>query len=140
MMTREPIYITWLNNLGGFDYFFFNARNLYTVDVEGSGVTENNLLPAWPKSYGSTADTIQRQTFRDSRNKILIRSQHLTRNQLEALIGIRTSPSVEHVVSRNNRRTFIVDSDSFKKYDETEDLFTLQFTVSYTDQIPSQKI
>lgn len=139
-MTRDPIYITWLNNLGGFEYFWFTASNLYTVDVEDTGTTENNLLPSWPKSYGTTADTILRQTFRKSRNKILVKSQHLTRNQLEALVGIRTSVVVQHVLSRNNRRTFIVDNDSFKKYDEAEDLFTLQFTVSYTDEIPSQRI
>lgn len=138
-MTREPIYITWLNNLGGFDYFFFNARNLYQVNVEESGTTEKNLLPTWPKSYDTTADTILKQTFRKSRNQILIRSQHLSRNQLEALTGIRTSPLVQHMISRNNRRTLIIDTDSFKKYDETEDLFSLQFTASYTDEIPSQR-
>lgn len=138
-MTQEPIYITWLNNLGGFEYFFFTAKNLYQVEVEESGTTNKNILPSWPKSYGATADTLLKQTFRKARNQIVVRSQHLSRNQLEVLTGIRTSPIVQQVISRNNRRTLIVDTDSFKKYDETEDLFTLQFTVRYTDQIPSQR-
>lgn len=138
-MTQEPLYITWLNNLGGYEYFYFSAKNLYLVEIEDSGTSQNNILPQWPKSYGTTADTIMKQTFRQARNKITIRSQHLSRNQLEALMGIRTSPVVQQVTSRNNRRTLIVDTDSFKKYDETEDLFGLQFTVSYTDLIPSQR-
>lgn len=139
-MTREPIYLTWLNNPGGFEYFWFTGKNLYTVEIEETGTTQNNLLPPWPKSYGSTADTITRQTFRKARNTITIRSQNITRNQLEGLIGIRTSVVVQHVISRNNRRTMIVDADSFKKYDELENLFTLQFTLTYTDEIPSQRI
>lgn len=138
-MTQEPIYITWLNNLGDFEYFFFNAKSLYQVDVEDSGTTTKNILPSWPKSYGTTADTILKQTYRKTRNKIILRTQHLSRNQLDVITGIRTSPLVQIVYSRTNRRTVIVDTDSFKKYDETEDLFGLQFSISYTDQIPSQR-
>lgn len=139
-MTAARLYLTWLNPLGGFDYFFFTAKNAYNVEVEESGTMKNNLLPNWPKSYGNTADTILRQTFRTSRNKIIVRSQHLTRNQLEALTYMRTSPLVQHMLSRNDKRTLIVDPDSFKKYDELEDLFTFQFTAIYTDEIPSQRV
>lgn len=139
-MTQEPIYLTWLNPLGGYEYFFSTAKNLYQVEIEQSGTTNKNILPSWPKSYGSTADTLLKQTFRKARNQIVIKTQHLSRNQLEAMTYIRTSPIVQQVFSRNNRRTLIVDTDSFKKYDEAEDLFTLQFTASFTDQIPSQTV
>lgn len=138
-MTQEIIYLTWLNHLGGFEYFMFTGKNQYQVDIEETGTTKKNILPSWPKSYGVTADTILKQTLRIARNKIAIRTQHISRNQLEVLTEIRTSPLVQIVVSRNNKRTVIVDGDSFKKYDETEDLFGLQFTVSYTDEIPSQR-
>lgn len=139
-MTQELIYMTWVNYLGGPEYFLFTGKNLYQVDIEETGTTKKNILPSWPKSYGVTADTILKQTHRVARNKINVRSQHLTRNQIEVLTGIRTSPLVQIVVSRNNKRTVIVDGDSFKKYDEMEDLFGLQFSISYTDEIPSQKI
>lgn len=140
-MTRQPIYLTWLNPHGGFEYFLFTAENMYQVDVEDTGVTRNNLLPQWPKSYDTNADTINRQTFRTSRNIIILRSQHLTDNQLEALSYIRSSVLVQIVYTRNNRRTVIVDANSFKKYDEQDQqLHTLQFTLSYTDEIPSQRI
>jgi hypothetical protein len=139
-MTQEPIYLTWLNNLGGYEYFFFAAKNGYQVDIEETGTTKKNILPQWPKSYGTTADTILKQTHRIARNKIVMRSQHLTRNQLDVLTGIRTSPLVQIVVSRNNKRTVLVDSDSFNKYDEKDDLYSLQFTMIYTDEIPSQRI
>jgi hypothetical protein len=140
-MTQTPIYITWLNNKGGFDYFFFKAKNMYQVDVEDAGVTRNNILPQWPKSYGNTADTINRQTYRVTRNVINLRSQHLNLNQVNALAVIKSSPLVQIVYSRTDRRTVLVDTNSFKKYDEMErGLFTLQFTLNYTDEIPTQRI
>jgi hypothetical protein len=139
-MTQTPIYLTWLNNKGGFEYFYFTAKNVYQVDVEETGVTRKNILPEWPKSYGYTADTINRQTHRVSRNRIILKSQHLTRNQLDALSYISSSVLVQIVSTRTNRRTVLVNADSFKKYDEMEDLFFLQFSLSYTDEIPAQTI
>lgn len=143
MIRQEPIYLTWLNNLGGFEYFYFTGKNMHQIDVEDAGITRNNILPGWPGSYGTTADTLNRQTHRTSRKRILVRSQHLSRVQLDALSYIRTSPLVQIVYSRNNRRTVLVDTDSFKLFDEQVDpvnQHALQFYISYTDEIPSQRI
>ena len=139
-MTTTPIYITWLNYLGGFEYFFFTSKKEYQIEIGNTGTTKNNVLPSWPQSYAKTADTLRKQTFRESVKKIVVRSQHLTLNQLEALSSIKTSPLVQIVESRTDRRTVIVDTDSFKKYDEIDKLFSLQFTITYTDNIPSQRV
>lgn len=139
-MNVTPLYITWLNYLGGFEYFFFTAEKEFQISIGDTGQTKNNLLPSWPNSYGKNADTINKQTFRNSTKKVVIRSQHLTMNQLDALSYIRTSPLVQLVESRVDRRTLIVDTDSFKKYDEGEKLYTLIFTINYTDDIPSQRV
>ena len=139
-MIAEIYYITWLNYLGGFEYFPFTAKKEFQVDVLETGQTRNNLLPGWPNSYGKNADTIDKQTYRNSKNSVIVRSQHLTLNQLEALTYIRTSPLVQLVHSRIDRRTVIVDADSFKKYDEADKLFTIQFRILFTDEIPSQRV
>ena len=139
-MTTEPIYISWLNYLGGFEYFFFTAKKEFQIEIGETGESSNNILPNWPQSQGKTADTLRKQTFRTSRNRVLVRSQHLTINQLEALDVIKTSPLVQIIEGRTDRRTVIVDSDSFKKYDEADKLFTIQFSISYTDDIPSQRV
>lgn len=139
-MSVTPIYISWLNYLGGFEYFFFTSEKEYQIEIGETGQTRNNILPNWPNSYGKTADTIKKQTFRTSTKKIVVRSQHLTMNQLDALTHIRTSPLVQIIESRTDRRTVIVDNDSFKKYDEGDKLYTLIFTITYTDDIPSQRL
>jgi hypothetical protein len=138
-MIPEIYYITWMNNLGGFEYFPFTARKQYDVDINQSGQTRQNIFPGWPNSYGKNADTIDKQTFRDSKNAVIIRSQHLSLNQLEALTQIKTSTVVQLLISRIDRRTLLIDTDSFKKYDEGDKLFTLQFRALFTDDIPSQR-
>jgi hypothetical protein len=139
-MRGEPIYMTFLNYLGGFEYFFFTAEKEFQLDISESQTTRKNIFPNWPNSYGETADTIDRKAFTTSKNKIIVKSQHLNENQRDALKYIKTSPVVQIVYSRRNRRTVIVDSGSYKIYDEGERLYTIQFSISYTDEIPSQRI
>lgn len=139
-MTREIYYITWLNYLGGFEYFPFTGRKQHDVDVLETGTTRKNLLPDWGQSYGINADTIERQTYRRTKPGIIVRSQFVSLDQLEALKYIRISPLVQLVTTRLDRRTLIVDSDSFTVYDEKDKTFSLTFKVSFTDEYPSQNV
>lgn len=139
-MMPSILYLTYLNNLGGFEYFPFYKRKEFQIDVEETGTSRNNILPSWPNSYGKNADTLVKQTFRVTRNRVIVRTQHLSLTQLNALSYLRSSTIVQIVNSRRDRRTVIVDSDSFKKYDEGDKLFTLQFSFTYTDEIPSQTV
>lgn len=139
-MSVDPYQITFLNYLGGFEYFFFTAKKEYQIDVEETGETSKNILPDWPNSWGLNADTLDKQTFRKSRDSVIVRSQYLTLNQLNALKHIRTSPVVQIMTSRLDRRTVIVDSDLFKVYDESDKLFSLQFKIKFTNNIPSQTV
>lgn len=139
-MNVEPIYITWLNHLGGFEYFLFMGRKDYETDIIESGQTKVNIMASWPNSYGQTADTIEKQTYRRSKKSIVVKSQHLTLNQVEALSAIRTSPLVQVVYSRTDRVTVLVDTDSFRRYSEDDKVFTMQFRIVFTDDIPSQRL
>lgn len=139
-MLVTPYQITFLNHLGGFEYFFFTAKKEYQVVLEEARQTKVNILPNFPKSWGKTADTIDKQTWRKSRNAVIVRSQYLSLNQLEALTEIRTSPVVQIMYSRTDRRTVIVDADSFTKYDEKDKVFSVTFKINFTDNLPSQRV
>lgn len=139
-MRVDPLYITWLNYLGGFEYFLFTSEKEYQIDITESGQTSQNVFPSWPNSWGENADTIDKKTFTKAKNKVLVRSQHLTENQRDALKFIKISPVVQIVYSRTNRRTVLVDTDSFKVYDEADKLFTIQFAITYTDELPAQRL
>jgi hypothetical protein len=138
--SNQEMRLSWLNYLGGFDYWNFLAEKEHSIDVIETGETKSNIFPNWPDSYGEHADSIRKQTHRDSRKQVLVRSQYLTLDEIEAIKFIRTSPLVQIVNSRKDRRTVIVDSDSFTVFSETDKLYSIQFTISYTDDIPSQRI
>jgi hypothetical protein len=138
--TAQSIVLTWLNYLGGFDYFNFKAEKEYTVEISETGSTKQNIMPNWPRSYGSYADTIEKTTYRNARKGMLIRSQYVTASEIEALQYIKTSPLVQIIEGRSNRRTVIVDGQSFTLKKDRQDLYEISFNVTYTDEIPSQAL
>jgi hypothetical protein len=138
---RTITYLSWLNNLGGFEYWPFIGNEDALLSVEEVGETTKNLFHQWPKSYGAGADTITKQTFRKTRKEKLIRSQHLSRTQAEFLgEEIKSSPLVQIVTSRRDRRTVIVDNGSFTVHRGIDKIHNLSFTISYTDGYPSQTV
>jgi hypothetical protein len=136
----QNIALTWLNHLGGFEYFLFTARKDYGTNIEETGEQDNNIFTEWPKSYGSFADTIRRETFRRSRDFIIVRSQHVSKAKIEVLQTIKKSPLVQIINSRTDRRTVLVDTESFVKYTENDDTYSIQFAIRFTNENPSQKI
>lgn len=136
----QTYYLSWMNNLGGFDYWLFTGYADEITDIVDTVETEENIFTEWPKSYGEFADTIRKQTSRTSRDQVLIRSQHLTEAQVAAIKRIKASPLVQIVNSIYDRRTVIVDADSFTSFKESENLHELSFTITYTDDVPSQSV
>jgi hypothetical protein len=133
---REIFYISWQNNLGGFDYFPFTGYKDNNLEVIESGTTKKNIFPQWPKSYGATADTILKQSYRRTRKTKVIRSQVLTREQGNILgEQIKTSLIVQIITSRRDRRTVIVDDQSFTVTQDRNKVHFLNFTITYTDEL-----
>jgi hypothetical protein len=137
---HDPINLSWLNHLGGFDYWAFKGDSLYGIDIEGTKAAKKNIFTNWPKSFGAGSDTISFQTSRDSRGEITVRAENLSEDQINDLYLIRLSPLVQIVKSRTDRRTVIVDSGSFVYLQEGEKLFNLTFKISFTNDMPSQSL
>lgn len=138
--SMQSLPITWLNNLGGFDYWNFLGKKDDIVEIQEAMITKKNILPTWPKSYGANADTIKRQTLRVSNKAYTVRSQFLTEDQVEAISYIKSSVLVQIINSRTDRRTVIVDTDSFVKFRDGDKTFEIAFNISFTDYIPAQTV
>ncbi len=136
----QEIRLSWLNNLGGFDYWSFTAQTEHAIDITEAIETKKNIFPEWPKSYGSFADSIRKQTSRTSMIKKFLTTQDLTTDEADAIAFIKSSPLVQIINSRQDRRTVIVDTDSFVKYTDNDKLVNISFNINYTDDIPSQKV
>jgi len=134
----QNFYLSWLNNLGGFDYWNFTARKVYSIDVTSNSISEKNIYNNWPNSYGAFADTVKQQTQRTSNEVIRVSSQFLTTQQEDAIKQIFSSPLVQQVTSKYDRRAVIVDPTTYKIRKDQDDLRTVSFDLRYTDDIPSQ--
>lgn len=134
-------YLSWLNHLGGFEYWLFMGRRDFNIDIYDFGETKNNIFPGWPKSYSTHADTIRRQTFRKSRRQEVIRTHAIDRTTaMEIGMQIKSSPLVQIIDSRRDRTTVLVDTDSFTIVKEANKLHSLSFTITYTNDLPTQHI
>ena len=137
---KQSIYLTWLNNLGGFDYWDFTDGSDILRNIKETGETKNNIFVNWPKSYGEKSDTIRKQTFRVSNKGILVRAQHVSLEDLQAIEYLKSSIRVEIVNSRSDKRRVIVDNNSWVSYKDIDKLYTISFTLEYTDDIPAQRL
>jgi len=137
---NQDRYLSWMNPVGGFDYWNFPGKKDRGIDILATGEARKNLFPTWPQSGGEFADSDNIQTHRTSKKTERVRSQQLTESQVEAISYIKTSPLVTIVNSIYDRRVVIIDSDSFVVLKEIEKLYTIEFNITYTDEIPSQTL
>jgi hypothetical protein len=137
---NQCVKMQWLNYLGAMEEWVFTGETEHSIDISNSGETKTNIFPNWPKSYGEHADTIRKQTFRDSRKREFIYSQYLTQEEADTIAFIKSSPLVQIVNSRQDRRTVIVDTDSFTKYKDGDKTYSISFNIFYTDDLPSQRL
>lgn len=135
---KTIIYLTWKNYLGGFDYWPFMAYHDEGIDIIASEEADVNIFPEWPNSYGEFADTVTKQTQRISKRVIIVRSQFFSKSKLDTIKYIKTSPLVQQLTTRYDRRTVIVDNNSFTIYKGQDKTYSISFTITYTDYLPSQ--
>jgi hypothetical protein len=134
-------YLGWINSLGGVQYWLFTGRKDYNIDIYDSGVTRKNVFPGWPNSYGPTADTIKQQTFRKSQRQEVIRTHAISRTAaMELGEQIKSAILVQVVTSKRDRITVLVDTNSFTIVKEADKMHSLSFTITYTDDLPSQHV
>lgn len=139
--SNKEIRLSWLNNLSGFEpTWAFTANKDHIREIQEVITTKKNILPTWPKSYGSDADTIKKQTKRVSNKAYTVRTQFLTNDEADALSYIKSSILVQIVNSRTDRRTVIVDTDSFVVRQDSQDTKEIAFNISFTNDIPVQTL
>jgi len=137
---NQSRYLTWLNNLGGFDYWDFTARKVYGREIQKVVTQDKNIFTDYPKSIGEFAQTRTGEIKRTSKRREMIRSQNLTAAQVDAIATIKDSPLVQIVESQYSQRTVLVDNQSFDIRKDGDKNWKISFVIIYTDEMPSQKL
>ncbi len=135
----QDIYLMWLNQVGGWDFWKFNAEKDYGTEFTDSQRTEKNIYDNWPKSYNS--ESLNEEARIKGFKTITVRSQHLTSAQADSIGGIKKSMNVIWVkegLTLSDKVTVLVDKNSFQRFNETDKLHTITFTLRQTDDIATQ--
>jgi hypothetical protein len=127
--TKQNIYLTWLNNLGAWEYYNFKAEKDYSNDSSGTAI-QRDVLINWDTDFisGETQDDfINVQSI----DRVMVRSQFMTLAELNAVAQIKYAIRCQHIKEDGSKVTVLVDKGSFKKYSDGDKLFGIEFEISY---------
>ena len=137
--SNQGIYLTWLNELGGWDYWKFTAEKDYNLNIESKETIKRNIFNDWDNDFinGDTEmDVINSSAY----SEVGVFSQYLNEDEVLAISAIKYSPKVQ-VIDGVKKTTVIVDSDSILLFNDGDDetLHTIRFNIRYPNiQIQSQ--
>lgn len=137
---NQDRHLTWLNNLGGFDYWDFQARKVYGREIQKVVTQESNIFTDYPKSIGEFGQTRTGEIKRVTKRRETVKSQNLTAAQVDAIATIKDSPLVQIVESQYSQRTVLVDNQSFDIRKDGDKSWKISFVIVYTDEMPSQQL
>jgi hypothetical protein len=123
------INLTWLNSVGGWEYWTFTARHSYGYDSSDIGRIEKDIFQNWDADFISGQSETE-VLGKDVRSFITVRSQLLTKSQVDAIAKIRNSIKVQEVRSTGNV-TVLVDTGSFTYRTDKDKTITIEFRITY---------
>lgn len=138
----QDFYVTWLNHLGGFDYWNFTGETAYgTANLE-SKTQEKNTFVNWPKGDNEFADSKEKQTVRRTKDAVTLNSQYVDNEdgKFDALLNVIESPLVQKINSIYDRRTIILGNSSRSNKVDNQKLLMLTVEARMTDENPSQSL
>ena len=126
---KYSINLSWYNTLGGIELFNFVARKSYGYSIGKVVTSQRDVFNNWSNDFsGTETDTIDIQ----ANNTVVVRSQNLTEQQLNAIAQIKISPKVtdedQGVTVSINRSSFTYRTDHDKR-------FEIEFILTYPSLI-----
>lgn len=133
-----PFYVTWLNTLGGWNYFLFKGAKSYGMRTENTVVTESDVYTGWPNNYknGTTVRDVKAKT---SDRTLVLRSQVFDEDNIEAVMGIAESVDVYHINGNKMRKIIIPPVSNENIHKDGQGLYSFNTDAYYTDSVAIQK-
>lgn len=127
--TKQSVYLSWINSLGNWEYFLFTARKTYEKEVTQVTTTKRNIFANFPNEF--TSETENDKINIEAVDRMTVRSQYVTKEQLDILAEIITSIRVQMWYTSNEKITVIVDSKKVSKYSDGDKLYAVEFDILF---------
>jgi len=130
---NQDIYITWLNTLGGWDYWKFTAEKDHNLNIESKDTIKRNVFANWDDAF-INGDTQLDAINTVAHKELSVFSQYLNEDELNAISNIKYSPKVQVLVG-DKLTTVIVDNDNILLFNDgdEETLYTIRFNIRFPD-------
>jgi hypothetical protein len=124
---KRPIYLTWFNRQGGWDYWLFDGLHEYSTEQsDGIGYLNSNNEERWA-SRGKV------------KKKIGVNSGMLTKGQIEIVDRIRNSIQIYQWDGVGFNISCKIEEATYNKYKESDKEFSIVFTMSQGAYIQIQR-
>jgi hypothetical protein len=134
----QEYYFTWLNRLASWEYFNFKGESSEGLEYTQSDIATKNTFQNWDVDFRNGETTrfyskIQAFTSR------IIRSQLLTKQQIQGLINMLVSIQVQQFVSDTQKKTVLVQHESEEQiYRDREFFKQLTISIQESEEKPIQ--
>jgi len=128
---KFSIVLAWINTLGGWEFWNFTAEKTHGEDVSNVQEIQRDIFNDWDNEF-ITGSTERDVLSLDAAEALVVRSQHLTEQQIDSIKNIRRSIKVIDFV---DDFTVIVNKGSFQFKTDGEKLYSLEFTITYPSKI-----
>jgi hypothetical protein len=126
--------LRWLNDLGGWESWFFTSPKTVSETVTGKINVLNDLTSNWDASF-IDGDT-QNDTIKTTSNQtITLNSQLLTKDEYKNLQQIKRSARVQILMDSGKWQTVTVKKGGYEIAEDRKDIYEMSITVNLPDTV-----
>lgn len=126
----QEIYLTWKTSELSWDYWNFTAEAEHGFNIDNPIQMKRDIFQNWDSEF-ITGDTQQDWLSFDSIPTAQVFSQHMTKQELEAVLHIKNAIKVQQIRDDGTKVTVIVDKSSFTTFTDGDNLFSISFNIMY---------
>lgn len=124
------IVLQWLNTLGGWEFWNFQARKTYGYNISNVQNIKRDIFQNWDVDF--SAGLVQNEHLSlEAEEVIRVRTQNLTVQQMNAIAQIKFSIKVMDVTDPTRDIVVLVDKSSFQYRTDGEKITSLEFDITY---------
>lgn len=126
--------LQWLNRLGGWEHWSFTAFKTFGDNISNVETIQKDILQDWDTDF-ITGQTESEHISIEANDTIVVRSQDLTIQQINAIKNIKKSIKVNDETDLNNIVTVLVDKAPFQYRTDNDKRHSIEFQITYPGEI-----
>lgn len=123
---KNPFFVTWTNSKGGQDFWMFGIRQTVGIAVED--------LVTYKPNYSDieTTEAVLSQLNKESTPYIVCTADQLSKDEVNALMGLKESPLVKYLKDKdNNIWEEVIPADGEYEYDNFSEGYSIQIKFDF---------